>query len=209
MNIKETFRANPMLVIMRNVPMDITIDYAQSAYDGGVRMFEVALNSKNGLEQIAMLVKHFAGKAHIGAGTAITTDKAKAALDAGAEYLLTPSAPLAVLDYCAKNKVPFLPGVLTPTDVGSCLEFGFDTLKLFPAGDMPRGYVRSLKGPFDNTEYVAIGGVSPDNIGEFFKAGYLGAGMGSNLYPKEIVEQKQWDRATEYLREKLAKAKNS
>ena len=206
MNIRETFRTNPVLVIMRNIPMDITIDYAQTAFDGGVRMFEVAMNSEHGLEQIAMLAKHFSGGAHIGAGTAITVDKAKAALDAGAEYLLTPSAPLAVLDYCAKNAVPFLPGVLTPTDVGTCLEYGFDTLKLFPAGDMPRSYVKSLKGPFDGTEYVAIGGVSPDTLGDFLGAGYLGAGMGLNLYPKDMLEQRQWDKAAAYIADKLARA---
>lgn len=209
MNIKEIFRSNPVLAIMRNVPLDITVDYAQAAYEGGIRVFEVAMNSTHGLEQITTLAKHFAGKAHIGAGTSVTVDLAKAALDAGAEYLLTPSSPVAVLEYCAKNGVAFLPGVLTPTDVGTCLEHGFDTLKLFPAGDMPASYVKNLKGPFDGTEYVAIGGVSPGKLGDFFKAGYLGAGMGSNLYPKEVVERREWDKAARFIADTLARAKSS
>ncbi len=200
MDMREEFRKNPVLAIMRNVPLEKTVPYAQAVVDGGIAMFEVALNSKHGLEQIRLLRKHFGAAARIGAGTAVTVDLAKAALDAGALFLLAPSCPPAVLDHCARNKIQFLPGVLTPTDVGTCLEYGFSTLKLFPAGDMPPSYVKSLKGPFDGTEYVAIGGVTPDNLADIFKAGYLGAGLGSNLFPKEYLENSRWDKAAEFIR---------
>ncbi len=203
MDMRDEFRKNPVLAIMRNVPLEKTIPYAQAVVDGGIRMFEVALNSKHGLEQIRILRKRFGDAARVGAGTAVTVDLARAALDAGAMFLLAPSCPVPVLEYCAANKVRFLPGVLTPTDVGTCLEFGFSTLKLFPAGDMPPGYVKSLKGPFDNTEYVAIGGVTPENLPAFLKAGYLGAGMGGNLFPKAFMENDQWDKAADFIRAML------
>lgn len=209
MDMNTMVRENPLLAIMRNVPLDKTIHYAQAAFDGGVKFFEVAMNSAHGVEQIAMLTRHFAGNALIGAGTAITVERARAALGAGAMFLLTPSSPVEVLALCEKEKILILPGVLTPTDVDLCLQYGFSTLKMFPAGDMPMSYVKSLKGPFDNTDYVAIGGVTPENAGDFIKAGYLGVGLGSNLFPKEYVAQNAWDKAAECVAGMVARVKQA
>ena len=85
-----------------------------------------------------------------------------------------------------------LPGVLTPTDVALCLEYGFKTMKLFPAGAMPRSYVKDLKGPFDETNYMAIGGVKRENVGEFFDAGCISVGLASGLMPPGAVERCDW-----------------
>ena len=88
---------------------------------GGAPFFEVALNSPHALEQITMLRTHFGDRCTVGAGTAITVERCKAALDAGAQFLLTPGTPLDVFSYCAENDIALLPGVLTPTDVASSL----------------------------------------------------------------------------------------
>lgn len=196
---------HPLLAILRNVPVEKTIDYAEAAVQGGAPFFEVALNSPNALEQITMLRTHFGDRCSVGAGTAITPDKCKAALDAGAQFLLTPGTPLSVFEYCAKNDVALLPGVLTPTDVATSLEFGFRTMKLFPAGSMPRKYIKDLKGPFDNTNYMAIGGVSPDNIREFFDAGYLSVGLASSLMPKAAVAANDWEACVAYVKDMVSR----
>lgn len=154
---------------------------------GGAPFFEVALNSPHALEQITMLRTHFGDRCTVGAGTAITVERCKAALDAGAQFLLTPGTPLDVFSYCAENDIALLPGVLTPTDVATSLQFGYKTMKLFPAGSMPRHYVKDLQGPFDGTNYMAIGGVSPANIREFFDAGCISVGLASSLMPKDAV----------------------
>ena len=197
---------HPLLAILRNVPLEKTIDYAEAAVQGGAPFFEVALNSPHALEQITMLRTHFGDRCTVGAGTAITVERCKAALDAGAQFLLTPGTPLDVFSYCAENDIALLPGVLTPTDVATSLQFGYKTMKLFPAGDMPMSYIKSLKGPFDDTEYVAIGGVSADNIEEFFRRGYLGAGLGSNIMPKEAVKAKDWKACAAYVAELVKRA---
>lgn len=82
---------HPLLAILRNVPLEKTIDYAEAAVQGGAPFFEVALNSPHALEQITMLRTHFGGRCTVGAGTAITVERCKAALDAGAQFLLTPA----------------------------------------------------------------------------------------------------------------------
>ena len=168
---------HPLLAILRNVPLEKTIDYAEAAVQGGAPFFEVALNGPHAL----------------GAGTAITVERCKAALDAGAQFLLTPGTPLDVFSYCAENDIALLPGVLTPTDVATSLQFGYKTMKLFPAGSMPRHYVKDLQGPFDGTNYMAIGGVSPANIREFFDAGCISVGLASSLMPKDAVAANDWE----------------
>ena len=102
-----------------------------------------------------------------------------------------------------------LPGALTPSDVTTCLKYGFSTIKLFPAGNMPKGYIKSLKGPLDETEYVAIGGVNRDNAADFIRQGYLGVGLGSNILPKDAVAIGDWDTASRYVADMLADIKNA
>ena len=199
MKMREIVKDNPLLAIMRNVPDEILLDYAGAIIDGGVRFFEVALNSKGAYEQIARLKSHFGDSVKIGAGTAITIERAKAAVEAGAEFLLAPSTNEDVLMYCEERGIPMLPGALTPTDVSVCVRHGFYTIKLFPAADMPLNYVKHLKGPFDDTEYVAIGGVDQNNMVDFIKHGCIGVGLGSNILPKDAVAARDWKRAAAYV----------
>ena len=205
MDLRKVINDNPLLAIMRNVPYDVTLDYAKAIIDGGVNFFEVALNSPDALEQISMLRKAYGDIAYIGAGTAISVERAEAAVEAGAQFLLSPSTDSDVLEYCGKNNIPIMPGALTPSDVSTCIRYGFTVIKLFPAGSMPKGYVKALKGPLDNTDYVAIGGVNKDNIAEFFKEGYIGVGLGSSILPKEAVANRDWKTASEYVKELLSK----
>lgn len=199
MDIRKVVLENPLLAIMRNVPYEKTIPYAEAIVNGGVRFFEVALNSPRACEQISMLRAHFGEDVYIGAGTANTLERARAAVEAGAMFLLSPSTDSEVVLYCEENGIALMPGVLTPSDVSFCIRHGFTTLKLFPAGDMPPGYVKSLKGPLDETEYVAIGGVTPENIGTFFQNGYIGVGLGSAILPKQFVKEERWEEGTAYV----------
>lgn len=206
MDMYSVIKQNPILAIMRNIPLEKTIAYAEAVVKGGIPFFEVALNSTHGLQQIRMLRDHFGDNCMIGAGTAISVERVKAALDAGAQFLLTPGTPPNVLEYCAANNILLLPGVLTPCDVALALEYGFKTMKLFPAGSMPRNYIKDLKGPFDDTNYVAIGGVTPDNIHEFFTAGCISVGLSSGLMPRDVVTDEKWEEGITYIQNLVKKA---
>ena len=200
MKIRKIAQENPILAILRGVPDDILLDYVSAIKTGGVNFLEIALNTKGALGQIALIKKTFPDM-KIGAGTAITVDRAKAAMDAGAEFLLSPSTNEDVLEYCEKNSIAMMPGVFTPTDATICMRHGFYTLKLFPAGDMPFSYVKSLKGPLNETEYVAIGGVNKDNMAKFIKSGCIGVGLGSNILPKDAVIARDWETGAAYVKE--------
>ena len=104
-NIRETVKKNPVLAILRGVSTDMLIDYVGAIKDGGVRFFEVALNTPDALVQIKMLKARFGDEIIVGAGTAITVKRAKAAVKAGADFLLAPSADEPVLKWCKRNGV--------------------------------------------------------------------------------------------------------
>lgn len=207
MDIQQIVRENPILAIMRNVPMEKTIPYAKAIVDGGISFFEVAMNSPNACQQLSMLRKYFGDDVYIGAGTAITIERVDSAISAGAQFLLTPSTDIEILSYCHKGNIPLIPGVMTPSDVGLCYKYGYKILKLFPAGNLPDGYIKSLKAPLDGTDYIAIGGVTPDNIVHFLENGFIGVGLSNAILPKECVAKDDWVGARSYVEKLVSNVK--
>ena len=201
--MKKIIQNNPVVAILRNTPDDILKAYADSLYRGGIRAFEVSFSADNADHQIRILKEYLPEDALVGAGTVLNLDLLRRALAAQADFILSPSSDPEVLAYCRDHAIPLLPGVFTPSDVSLCLSYGFDTLKLFPANALPLNYVKSLKGPFPQTSYVAVGGVSPENKDEFFRAGCIGVGIGSSLVPKEMFENQDWDGITAYIRKMM------
>ena len=197
--MREILENNKVCAILRNIPGDYVLDYARAAYRGGIRMFEVAMNTPEGARQIELLRNELKADTCIGAGTVIDERRCREAKAAGAQFFLTPSVSVTTFKFCRFHDIPLLPGVLTPSDVNICLDYGYTVMKLFPAGEMPRHYIRSLKGPFDNTDYVAVGGVSLENYREFLDGGYVGVGIGSNLIPHNYIEERDWEKAAAYI----------
>ncbi|MEW4412743.1 bifunctional 4-hydroxy-2-oxoglutarate aldolase/2-dehydro-3-deoxy-phosphogluconate aldolase [Clostridium sp. AN503] len=202
--MEQLFKKHKICAILRGLPDEVCLPYAQAAYNGGVRIFEVAMNSDHPARQIEILKTHLGNDASVGAGTVTTQERCREAESAGASFFLTPSVSVPVLEYCRERHIPLLPGVMTPSDVSFCLEYGYRVMKLFPAGDLPLSYIKSLKGPFDETEYVAVGGVGKENVQEFLKNGFIGAGIGKALIPKVYRENGMWQEASLYIKEMLS-----
>lgn len=203
--MKALFQKHKICAILRNIPLEKTIDYVTAAFNGGIRLFEVAMNSPHAEKQIQILTDKFGDRALIGAGTVINKELCLRAKNAGAQFFLTPSVVIETLEFCAANQIKLLPGVLTPTDVSVCLNYGYKTFKLFPACDMPQNYIKSLLGPFDNTNYVAVGGVKLENASDYLKQGFIGVGIGGSLIPKEFIEKEEWEKASQLIRENIQK----
>ena len=192
--MKNIIKQHPVIAILRNVPEQDFLYYLDSLYEGGLRAFEISFSHDGAERQIREAKMHLPCDVPVGAGTILTVSDAGRAQDAGADFMLSPSANPSVLSHCAKENLKFLPGVFSPTDVSICLEYGFSTLKLFPADCVNTGYLKALKGPFPDTDYVAVGGVSPENIFDYLNAGYIGAGIGSSLVKKEDFADKNWSK---------------
>lgn len=203
--MKSILQSCSIIAILRNVAPDILLPYVRCILEAGITNFEIAMNSPDGANQIRLVKKEFGDAVTVGAGTATTIQRIEDAKNAGSEYFLTPSADATLLQYYQKNHLTLLPGVMTPSDVNLCLKYGYPIMKLFPAGELPMSYIKSLKGPFQDTDYVAVGGVNAENIENFFDSGFIGTGIGSNLVPQHFIEHKEWNLATEYLKQFYSK----
>ena len=193
--MKHILNQCPVIAILRNLPEDLLIPYAESILRGGISVFEVAMNTPDGAGQISALKESVT----VGAGTATTIERIDSALQAGAQFFLTPSVDESILRYFRKKDLDLLPGVMTPSDVALCIKYNYRIMKLFPAGDLPLSYIKSLKGPFEDTDYVAVGGVRGDNLHTFFEHGFIGAGLGSSLIPHHFLEERDWQGASRYI----------
>lgn len=194
--MNELIKQYPVIAILRNTPNEDLKDYINSLYEGGLRSFEISFSSKNAVFQLKKMKQYMPKDTIIGAGTILTENNAAIAIEAGADFLLSPSTDKKVLKYCADHKIRFMPGVFSPSDVRVCLGYGYSTLKLFPAGHLPKGYIKSLQGPFPDTEYVAVGGVSPANTVEYINEGFAGVGIGNALVDKQLFAKKNWGQIT-------------
>ncbi len=210
MNTKEIVTANPIIAILRNIESDLLLPYTESILEGGIGAVEIAANSEDAFRQIRLLKENFGSSVLIGAGTVINEERIQSSIDAGASFFLTPSVTEELLVHLHRLGLPVLPGVLSPSEVSLCLKYDMNIMKLFPAGELPLSYIRSLRGPFETAEFVAVGGVNAGNISSFFHAGFLGVGIGSSLVPKEKLISRDWKYIKEHIKqlveETIAKA---
>lgn len=207
MNIEKIIERNHIIAILRNVSTDILPKYVETILDGGVCTIEIAMNTPGADKQIRLIKNTFGKDVVIGAGTAITEERIAAAADAGASFFLTPSVTEKNLLSLLKTGLPILPGVLTPSDVERCISHGLHTMKLFPASELPFTYIKSLQGPFADTDYVAVGGVTIENIDLFFQAGYVGAGIAGALIPEHFIQDGLWQQASRHVEKFVQAAK--
>ena len=185
-------KQNPVIAILRNISREDLIPYMQSIYDGGIHAFEISFSTINADSLILYAKKNMPSDTLIGAGTILTIEDAKKAQNAYADFMLSPAADPKVMKYCTDYKIPFLPGAFSPTDVAVCMECGYHTIKLFPANEASPAYRKSLNGPFPMANFVAVGGISPQNALEYLKNGYIGVGIGTSLADPIDFKNKNW-----------------
>jgi 2-dehydro-3-deoxyphosphogluconate aldolase/(4S)-4-hydroxy-2-oxoglutarate aldolase len=177
--------------IFRNIDENKIIKTAEILIDNNINTFEVSYNSHDALKQIKLLKEHYPN-AKIGAGTILNVDDLKVVSEAKPDFIFTPSVNEEVLEYSRVNNINLIPGVFSPSEVALCLNYGFNLLKLFPAENLSGSYVKNLKGPFNNAEFLAVGGVTASNILSFFQMGYSGVGMGSSLIKNKFLNNNDW-----------------
>ncbi len=189
--------------IFRNIDESKIVKTAEILINNNINTFEVSYNSYDAVKQIKLLKKHYPD-ARIGAGTILNTeDLKKITSETDPDFIFTPSVNEEVLDYSQKNNINLIPGVFSPSEVALCLNYGFNLLKLFPAENLPETYVKNLKGPFNKAEFIAVGGVTRDNILSFFKMGYLGVGMGSSLIKTDFLKNNDWESLDKHIKDIL------
>ncbi|MDO6635571.1 bifunctional 4-hydroxy-2-oxoglutarate aldolase/2-dehydro-3-deoxy-phosphogluconate aldolase [Pseudoalteromonas carrageenovora] len=152
----------------------------QALINAGINALEITSNTP-GFEQEITKARTAHKNALIGAGTILNTTLAQQAIDAGAQFIVTPNTNKAVVKLAHQHGLPVLMGALTPTDVANAIEYNADIVKVFPAGSMGVGYFKALTGPFSDAQLMPVGGITLDNISQWFEAGACGAAVSSDF----------------------------
>ena len=211
--IIRSVREGRIVAIIRGFAPDICLRLAEAYAKGGIGLVEVTFNQrapetwKETAAAIRSIRGHFAGSVRVGAGTVLTAEQLTLCEQAGGEYMITPNVNAELIRDCVRRGLVAMPGALTPSEAVTAFDAGADFVKIFPAGSLGPGYVKAVMAPLSHIPFLAVGGISPDNVGDFIKAGCVGAGVGGNLTNKEWIAAGEWDRIADVARQLVTNAK--
>lgn len=171
----------PLVLILRGLCTQDAVATARTAWQAGVRLVEVTLETDHGLPALEAVVDAAPDGIAVGAGTLTTPERLAMAADAGARFGVAPGLDTDTVLAAERRGIPFLPGIATPTEAGQALRLGVSTVKAFPASTLGPGWVAALAGPFPTLRVIATGGVTAASAPAFLDAGALGVGVGKSL----------------------------
>ncbi len=176
-------RELPLIAIVRGIKPSEAEPVAVALHGGGFRLIEVPLNSPEPFDSIGRMRRALPADALVGAGTVLRPDDVARVRAAGAELVVMPHGDAAVIRAAKNAGLVCVPGAMTPTEAFAALDAGADALKLFPAELISPRVVKALRAVLPQTAHLfAVGGVTPDTMAEYVRAGATGFGLGSSLY---------------------------
>ena len=182
-----------IIPVIRAPSADAAVAVVEALLQAGLTVAEITMTVPNAIDAIAAVAKRFARHVLVGAGTVTDAKTARRAIDAGADFIVTPCLVPDVIDTARRADVAVLPGALTPTEVFEAFRLGGDMVKVFPAQNVGgAAYLRALRGPFPDIPLVPTGGVTLENIREMFDAGAAAVGVGSELVSKDALARRDY-----------------
>ena len=186
------------------------VDVADAIKEGGVSVIEITMSVPGALDTIKDLTKKYKDDIIMGAGTILDTETGRAALLAGAQFLVTPTLNLDLIQLAHRYSAVIVPGAATPTEILTAWNGGADMVKVFPAAQLGGpDYIKALRGPLPQILYVPTGGVNLQNAGAFIKAGATALGVGGELVDKKALKEKKFNIITENTRAFLKAVKDA
>jgi len=182
-------RESGIIAIMRANSSDQLIAAADATLEGGVNAIEVTMTTPGALEVIRQARERYGQEVIFGVGSVVDAETARAAILAGAQFVVGPTLDLNVISLCRRYSVPVIPGALTPTEILTAWEAGADLVKVFPASFFGPAYLKAVKAPLPQVKLVPVGGVDLDNAAEFIRVGAEILGVGSSLISQKLLDQ--------------------
>ena len=186
----ELFDKMPIVGIIRNLTV-ADINFVLPIYkQAGFTTIEITLNTPEALSVISSLANQYNGELNVGAGTVCTLDDLTDAVNAGANFIVTPIFKAEVVKKCVSMKVPIFPGAFSPTEIYEAWELGASMIKLYPASVVGPAYVSAVLAPLNKVKLMPTGGIHLSNMLAFMKAGATSLGIGSELFDKKIIQKR-------------------
>jgi 2-dehydro-3-deoxyphosphogluconate aldolase/(4S)-4-hydroxy-2-oxoglutarate aldolase len=201
------FDKMPVIGILRSVSLEVINKIVPYYKKAGFTNLEITMNTENVKDIIAQLSTENPDM-NIGAGTVCSLDDLHSALNAGASFIVTPILNKEVITYCAENDIPVFPGAFTPTEIYRANDLGATAVKVFPATQLGPQYIKDVLAPLNTIKLVPTGGVSKENIQEFFKAGAWGVGMGGSLFDKKMIAANNFESLQSHFNTIAEKVRN-
>jgi 2-dehydro-3-deoxyphosphogluconate aldolase/(4S)-4-hydroxy-2-oxoglutarate aldolase len=180
--------AHRLVAVVRSKSAEEAIALAHAAARGGIRFIEITFSVPGALDVIRELARE--KTVHVGAGTVLAPQEAERAINAGAEFVVSPSLELNLIRICHATNLACFPGAATPTEIIAARRAHADLVKIFPA-DLVGGpyFIRQMQGPFPEVRYMVSGGVNHENVQEYVRAGVTGICLGSAYLGALLSEQ--------------------
>jgi 2-dehydro-3-deoxyphosphogluconate aldolase/(4S)-4-hydroxy-2-oxoglutarate aldolase len=172
--------------------------------EGGVRVLEVTMTVPGAVDLIRALAPTLPAGFLLGAGTVTDAATARAVIDAGASFVVSPVFRPEVIEACHSRDVPVMPGCFSPTEIFTAHECGADIVKVFPATALGPQFIKDVRAPLPQVKLMPTGGVTLDNAGDWIRAGAVAVGVGSALLDARAVDLSQWDVITANARRVVA-----
>lgn len=196
-----------LVAVIRAKDSSQLVDVARALAAGGCDLIEVTMTTPNALKVIEETSKALGDKVLVGVGSVLDPETARAAILAGAQYVVAPTLNLDVIRLAHRYDKICVPGAFTPTEILTAYEHGADMVKVFPTSVGGADYVKAIKGPMPQIPLIPTGGVDVDNVGTFIKAGASAVGVGGNLVRKDLLAAGDMKGITELTQKYIANIK--
>lgn len=190
MDILKGIIKNKIVAVIRGDGREEANNIIEGAIKGGIKIIEVTYTNKDASEIIKNLVDKY-DDVVIGAGSVLNIEIAKEAVKAGSQFIVGPNFDREVGQYCLENKVEYIPGCFTPTEVVNALNSGVKVIKLFPGEAVGPKYIKAIKAPIKDVRVMVTGGVNLENLEEWLESGADSVGIGSTLISGTNNEQEK------------------
>lgn len=187
-----------VIPVVRATSADEAMRAVDAIREGGISILEITMTVPGAIDVIAKVSARFGDDALVGAGTVLDPETARACIESGARFVVSPALNVETIACCRELDVTVMPGALTPTEVVQAWNAGADFVKVFPAGAVGGpSYLKSLKAPLPQIELVPTGGVSLKTAADFIKAGAAALGVGADLVDIKALREGQATLITE------------
>lgn len=208
MQVNRVANETGMIPVFYHKDIEIAKQVLKACYKGGVRAFEFTNRGDYAQEVFEELVKWAADECPLmilGIGSIVDAGTAALYLQLGANFIVGPLLNPEIFKVCNRRQVPYIPGCATVSEVGYAQELGADIVKIFPGDVVGPGFVKGLKAPMPWSNLMVTGGVTPteENLSKWFAAGVSCVGIGSNLFPKEVIKAEEWSKITQLCKDTI------
>ncbi len=196
-----------IIAIVRGISSKYILDTVKALSEGGINAVEITFDQKDKEKyldtaiSIDLVRAHFGDKIMLGAGTVTNEETVEFAKKSGATYIISPDVNEKVIRKTKELSLISIPGAFTPTEIMTAYSYGADIVKMFPAGVMGSAYIKAVCAPINHIPVMAVGGVTPQNIKEFIKAGAVGAGVGGSLVDVSAIESGDFNKVVAIAKE--------